>query len=78
MVTSTTSAELRRGEEKMHLKAAGLWWGEEVKADVEMCWLMHKQPDFVIIAVYAAWIYAQFTMIMMVGIASYLKAQRVC
>ena len=56
-----------RGEVKMHLHAAGpYWWGEEVKAGAEMVWLMVKQPGFFILAVYTAWVYAQFTMILMV------------
>ena len=60
-------SRIARGEVKMHLKAAGpLWWGEEVKAGTEMCWRMLKQPGFVIVAVYTAWVYAQFTTILMV------------
>ena len=58
-----------RGEIKMHLHATGpYWWGEEVKAGVEIAWLMVKQPGFLVLAVYAAWVYAQFTMILMVSL----------
>ena len=61
-------SRIAKGEVKLHLKGAGpLWWGEEVKAGAEMCWLMLKQPGFVIVAFYTAWVYAQFTMIMMVN-----------
>jgi hypothetical protein len=69
-------SRIAMGEVKMHLKAAGpLWWGEEVKAGMEMCWLMLKQPGFLIVAVYTAWVYAQFTMILMVGDRISLRAR---
>lgn len=62
-------SRIARGEVKMHLKSSGpYWWGEEVKAGIEMCWLMLKQPGFLILAVYTAWVYAQFTVILMVSI----------
>ena len=62
-------SRMSRGEVKMHLTASGpYWWGEEVKAGIEMCWLMLKQPGFLILGVYTAWVYAQFTMILMVSI----------
>ena len=60
-------SRVARGEIKMHLKLAGpYWWGEEIKAGLELCWLMLKQPGFLILAFYVAWIYAQFTMAIMV------------
>ena len=69
-------SRIAKGEVKMHLMAAGpLWWGEEVKAGMEMCWLMLKQPGFVIVAVYTAWVYAQFTIILMVNMTIPHKAQ---
>ncbi|KAL9617049.1 MAG: hypothetical protein Q9160_008122 [Pyrenula sp. 1 TL-2023] len=55
-----------RGEVKMHLVARGpLWWGEEVKWGWEMSRRMLSQPGFAVLAVYIAWVYAQFTLIMM-------------
>ena len=61
-------SRVTRGEVKMHLKGTGpLWWGEEVKAGLEMCWLMLKQPGFLILTIYAAWTYAQFTVVLMVS-----------
>lgn len=61
-------SRVARGEVKMHLKNTGpYWWGEEVKAGLEMSWLMLKQPGFLVLAIYTAWVYAQFTMILMVG-----------
>jgi hypothetical protein len=49
----------------MHLKLEGpFWWGEEVLAGLEMCWLMVKQPGFLMVALYSAWAYAQYTLIM--------------
>ncbi len=56
-----------RGEVKMHLKSAGpYWWGEEVKAGMELCWKMFRQPGFAVLAVYIGWTYAHFTLILMV------------
>ncbi len=56
-----------RGEVKMHLKSAGpYWWGEEVKAGVELCWKMFQQPGFAVLAIYTGWAYAHFTLILMV------------
>lgn len=60
-------SRVSRGEIKMHLRAAGpYWWGEEVKAGMELCWKMFRQGGFVILAVYTAWVYAHFTLILMV------------
>jgi MFS family permease len=56
-----------RGEVKMHLKSAGpYWWGEEVKAGLELCWKMFRQAGFAVLAVYIGWTYAHFTLILMV------------
>ena len=69
-------SRVARGEVKMHLKGAGpYWWGEEVKAGIEMCWLMLKQPGFLVLAVYAAWVYAQFSMILMVSLCLRCKVR---
>lgn len=58
-----------RGEIKMHLKSAGpYWWGEEVKAGMELCWKMFQQPGFAVLAIYTGWAYAHFTLILMVCI----------
>ena len=57
-----------RGEVKMHLKGSGpLWWMEEVGAGLELSWRMLKQPGFLVLSVYTAWAYAQFTMVLMVS-----------
>lgn len=57
-----------RGEVKMHLRSRGpLWWGEEVKAGIELSWKMLKQPGFFILAIYLAWVHAQFTLVLMVS-----------
>ena len=57
-----------RGEVKMHLRSRGpLWWGEEVKAGMELSWKMLKQPGFFILAIYLAWVHAQFTLVLMVS-----------
>lgn len=60
-------SRVSRGELKMHLKSAGpYWWGEEVKAGMELNWKMLRQPGFAILAIYTAWAYAHFTLILMV------------
>jgi MFS family permease len=60
-------SRVSRGEIKMHLKSAGpYWWGEEVKAGMELCWRMLQQPGFAILAAYTAWAYAHFTLVLMV------------
>jgi MFS family permease len=61
-------SRVTRGEVKMHLEQTGpYWWGEEVLAGIKMNWLMVQQPGFVILAIYTSWVYAQFTMILMVS-----------
>lgn len=64
-----TFSRIARGEIKMHLRGTGpCWWGEEVQAGLELSWKMLRQPGFLILALYAAWAYAQFTLIMMVSL----------
>ena len=61
-------SRVARGEVKMHLESTGpYWWGEEVLAGIKMSWLMARQPGFLVLAVYTAWVYAQFTLILMVS-----------
>ena len=63
-------SRVARGEVKMHLEFTGpYWWGEEILAGIKMNWLMVKQPGFMILAIYTAWVYAQFTLILMVSIS---------
>ena len=63
-----TYSRVARGELKMHLKGSGpYWWGEEVQAGLQLSWSMMKQPGFLVLATYAAWAYAQFTLVMMVS-----------
>jgi hypothetical protein len=62
-------SRVARGEIKMHLMGTGpYWWGEEVQAGLKLSWSMVKQPGFFIVALYAAWAYAQFTLILMVSL----------
>lgn len=61
-------SRVARGEVKMHVESIGpYWWGEEVLAGIKMNWMMVQQPGFLVLAVYTAWVYAQFTMILMVS-----------
>lgn len=60
-------SRVARGEIKLHLTGNGpYWWGEEVKAGLQLSWRMIQQPGFLILSIYAAWAYAQFTLILMV------------
>ena len=62
-------SRVARGEVKLHLTGNGpYWWGEEVKAGLQLSWKMVKQPGFLILSIYAAWVYAQFTLILMVSL----------
>jgi hypothetical protein len=60
-------SRVTRGEVKMHLDETGpYWWAEEVESGLRLCWRMIRQPGFLVLAIYAAWVYAQFTLILMV------------
>jgi hypothetical protein len=64
-------SRVARGEIKMHLMGTGpYWWGEEVQAGLKLSWSLVKQPGFFIVALYAAWAYAQFTLILMVCLSN--------
>ncbi|EXJ83666.1 hypothetical protein A1O1_07290 [Capronia coronata CBS 617.96] len=59
-------SRVARGEVKMHLTGNGpYWWGEEVLAGLRLNWKMVKQPGFLVLSIYAAWVYAQFTLVLM-------------
>ncbi|KIW11707.1 hypothetical protein PV08_11009 [Exophiala spinifera] len=59
-------SRVARGEVKLHLTGNGpYWWGEEIKAGLHLSWKMIRQPGFLILSVYTAWTYAQFTLILM-------------
>ncbi|CZT41651.1 uncharacterized protein RSE6_01409 [Rhynchosporium secalis] len=54
------SRRLARGEVKMHIFQTGpRWWGEEFHAGVVLSTRMVRQPGFLIMALYVAWIYGQ-------------------
>lgn len=62
-------SRIGRGEVKMHLTGRGpYWWGEEVKAGVHLSLRMIRQPGFLVLALYSAWVYAQFTLVLMVSL----------
>jgi hypothetical protein len=66
-----TFSRVARGEIKMHLDGTGpLWWGEEVQAGLRLSWKMIQQPGFLVLALYSAWTYAQFTLVLMVSLSS--------
>lgn len=61
-------SRVARGEVKLHLTGNGpYWWGEEVLAALRLSWRMAKQPGFLVLSIYAAWVYAQFSLVLMVS-----------
>ncbi|KAI0099470.1 hypothetical protein F4814DRAFT_456219 [Daldinia grandis] len=58
------SRRVARGEIMMHrVKDGPKWWGQEMYHGVALSFEMLRQPGFVIMAVYSAWIYAQVVLI---------------
>ncbi|KAL6892524.1 major facilitator superfamily domain-containing protein [Trichoderma longibrachiatum] len=54
------SRRIARGEIMMHrVKTGPKWWGEEVYHGILLSLEMLRQPGFLILALYSAWIYAQ-------------------
>ena len=63
-----TMKRVARGEIKMHLRKRGpLWWGEEVKAGIQLSLMMVRQPGFFVLMWYLAWVQAQFSLVLMVS-----------
>ena len=62
------SRRIARGEIKMHLDATGPkhWW-EEVSAGHRLVLKMLKQPGFVVLSLYMAWIYSQVVVLIIVS-----------
>lgn len=62
------SRRVARGEIMMHrVKDGPKWWGQEMYHGVALSLEMLRQPGFVIMAVYSAWIYAQVVLIIVVS-----------
>ncbi|KAI1808988.1 hypothetical protein F4811DRAFT_548557 [Daldinia bambusicola] len=58
------SRRVARGEIMMHrVKDGPKWWGQEMYHGVALSLEMLRQPGFVIMAVYSAWIYAQVVLV---------------
>lgn len=65
---TSSSSRVVRGEIKMHLTTEGpYWWGEEVYAGLRLCGKMIVQPGFLVLAIYAGWVYAQYNLVLMVS-----------
>ncbi|KAI1104496.1 hypothetical protein F4804DRAFT_341796 [Jackrogersella minutella] len=61
---SGVSRRVARGEIMMHrVKDGPKWWGQEMYHGVALSFEMLRQPGFVIMALYSAWIYAQVVLI---------------
>ena len=57
-----------RGEVKLHISNDGpKWWFQEVWAGIILTKRMVFQPGFLVLMVYIAWIYAQVTLVILVG-----------
>jgi MFS family permease len=62
------SRRLARGEVKMHMVQSGpKWWGEEFHYGVMLSLKMLRQPGFMVMAVYVAWIYGQMVLNILVN-----------
>jgi MFS family permease len=62
------SRRLARGEVKMHMVQTGpKWWGEEFHYGVMLSAKMIRQPGFLVMSVYVAWMYAQIVLIIVVS-----------
>ncbi|KAI0885737.1 uncharacterized protein GGS22DRAFT_179463 [Annulohypoxylon maeteangense] len=62
--SSAVSRRVARGEVKMHrVKDGPKWWGEEMYHGVALSLEMLRQPGFVIMALYSAYIYAQVVLV---------------
>jgi hypothetical protein len=58
------SRRVARGEVMMHrVKTGPRWWGEELYHGMLLSFEMLRQPGFLVMAVYAGWIYAQVVLI---------------
>ena len=58
-----------RGEVKMHLDTEGpYWWGEEVIAGLRLSGRMVTQPGFFVLSVYTGWVYAQYSLVLLVSL----------
>ncbi|KAI0838742.1 hypothetical protein F5Y06DRAFT_287059 [Hypoxylon sp. FL0890] len=61
---SRVSRRVARGEIMMHrVKDGPTWWGQEMYHGVALSLEMLRQPGFVVMATYSAWIYAQVVLI---------------
>lgn len=61
---SDISRRVARGEIMMHRAKTGpRWWGEEVYHGIVLSMEMLRQPGFLVMAIYSAWIYCQVVLI---------------
>jgi MFS family permease len=62
------SRRLARGEVKMHMVQNGpKWWGQEFYHGFRLSGLMLRQPGFLVMALYVAWIYGQIVLTVVVS-----------
>lgn len=64
------SRRLARGEVKMHLVQTGpKWWGEEFHYGLKLSIKMLRQPGFMVMAAYVAWMYGQIVLVVLVSVS---------
>jgi hypothetical protein len=64
------SRRLARGEVKMHMVQTGpKWWGEEFHYGMLLSIKMLRQPGFMVMAAYVAWMYGQIVLTVVVCIS---------
>jgi MFS family permease len=65
---NNVSRRLARGEVKMHRVQTGpIWWGEEFYHGILLSLDMVRQPGFLLMAFYVAWIYGQIVLVIVVS-----------
>lgn len=66
---NNVSRRLARGEIKMHRVQTGpVWWGEEFYHGILLSLDMLRQPGFLLMAFYVAWIYGQIVLVIVVSL----------
>ena len=66
------SRRLARGEVCLHMIQTGpKWWGEEFHQGVMLSLRMLRQPGFLVLALYVAWIYGQIVLVIVVSLQGF-------
>jgi MFS family permease len=69
--STEVSRRLARGEVMMHrLQTGPKWWGEEFHQGVMLSLNMIRQPGFLVMSFYVAWMYGQVVLVIVVSIST--------